>query len=361
MERQFKLDIGFRIIDNKRDLTILDTIRQVCNDGVKRKFYKVRCNKCGYVYLIKESNLITHQQKCGACCQNPSRAVLGINTIWDRARWMCDLGISEEDAKKYTYGSKSKVLVKCKLCGREKHVSIASVYRCKTIGCICGDGYSYPEKFVFSILEQLSVDFQTQYSFNDSNKRYDFYFKYNNENYIIETHGEQHYIGNSKTSNRNNSLKEELENDKYKKTLALVNGIKEENYIVVDCRKSELEWIKNHIIECKLNELFDLNKVDWIKCEKFALSNITKMICEYWTDHDLKSARELELVFKRGRSCILKHLSKGSRIGWCDYNKKIESEYYKQEANCILSKQKIRLYVLKKIIIQSENTKAKNI
>lgn len=42
MERQFKLDIGFRIIDNKRDLTILDTIRQVCNDGAKRK-------KFGYI------------------------------------------------------------------------------------------------------------------------------------------------------------------------------------------------------------------------------------------------------------------------------------------------------------------------
>ena len=33
------------------------------------------------------------------------RAKLGVNTIWDKARWMCDLGISEEDAKRI-YGAK---------------------------------------------------------------------------------------------------------------------------------------------------------------------------------------------------------------------------------------------------------------
>ena len=40
----YKYNIGDRIKDNNRDLTIID--RRIRND--KYKQYKYRCNKCGY-------------------------------------------------------------------------------------------------------------------------------------------------------------------------------------------------------------------------------------------------------------------------------------------------------------------------
>ena len=48
-----------------------------------------------------------------------------------------------------------------------------------------------------NVLNYLNIDFKTQVSKNTfnwcKNYRYDFYFELNNEKYIIETHGGQHY------------------------------------------------------------------------------------------------------------------------------------------------------------------------
>jgi len=55
------------------------------------------------------------------------------------------------------------------------------------------------------------------------------------------------------------AVEEEIENDRIKKELDINNGIKEENYIVIDCRCSDVDFINNN----KLNSLFDLSKIDW--------------------------------------------------------------------------------------------------
>ncbi len=189
----------------------------------------------------------------------------------------------------------------------------------------CGDGISYPEKFMFSVLEQLEVDFITQYSKPNekwcNNYRYDFYFEHNNEKYILETHGLQHY---KKCTWK--TLTQVKENDKLKKELALQNGIKEENYIIIDCRKSELEWIKKNVLNSKLNEIFDLNKIDWLKCEEFGRKNIIKVVCEYWCNRkNNETASDLSKIFKLNRNTIAKYLKQGCDIGWCIYEPKKES------------------------------------
>ena len=56
------------------------------------------------------------------------KAKLGVNTIWDKARWMCDLGVSEEDAKSYMPQSNKSINVTCPLCGRVKKIKISNIY-----------------------------------------------------------------------------------------------------------------------------------------------------------------------------------------------------------------------------------------
>ena len=104
---------------------------------------------------------------------------------------------------------------------------------------------------------------------------------------------------------------------------------------MLDCRKSELEWIKNSILNSKLNEIFDLNNIDWKECEKYALEGLTKQICEYWEEQKKvnKNVTIQILIdkFKLSRKTILKHLKKGMKMGWCEYDKKEEMEIEKRQ------------------------------
>ena len=61
-----------------------------------------------------------------------------------------------------------------------------------------------------------------------------------------------------------------------KKYIAVVDGeitdndIKEFGIgIVIDCKYSELNYIKRNILDSRLNEIFDLSIIDWLKCEEF--------------------------------------------------------------------------------------------
>ena len=254
---------------------------------------------------------------------------LGINTIYDKAKWMIDLGVSEEDAKKYTPNSSKKITVKCPYCNKEKKTKINNIYYNNSIGCTCGDGTSYPEKFTISLLDQLNVNYIKEYSpeWIDS-KKYDFYFELDNEKYIIETHGKQHYDDGFEIFGGRN-LKEEQQNDQYKRELALSNGIND--YIILDCRESSLDWIKSSIINSKLNKIFDLSNVDWFKCEKFALSNRVKEVCNYWKIHNEINGEELSVgylcdIFNLARSTVRKYLKIGVKFNWCNYNPEEERE-----------------------------------
>jgi hypothetical protein len=124
------------------------------------------------------------------------------------------------------------------------------------------------------------------------------------------------------------SLEEVQTNDKSKKELAIKNGIKKENYIVIDCRKSELEWIrdnKNGILSSKLNKLLDLNRIDWLKCEEFALSNRVKEACDLWNNKkENQTTNDISYIMKHNRATIIRWLKQGAKLGWCDYNAKVE-------------------------------------
>lgn len=280
---------------------------------------KHNCKKCNYnKYEVKPNGLL-QGNGCPVCSNQ--KAALGINTIWDTDRWMCDLGVSEEDAKKHSSRSGKKITVKCLDCGREKRIAIYQIYNNKSISCSCGDGKSYPEKFVMNVLEQLDVDFETEYSPDwIKPKRYDFYIS--SLNCVVETHGEQHYNDKFTIYNKSRLIKQQ-QNDKFKKEMALQNGVK--YYIEIDCRESNIEWIKNSILDSKLSELFDLSKIDWLQCVEFANKNIVKEICDYWNNkQEDETTSDLGRMFNLNGHTVNRYLKRGIKLGWCSYDPKEE-------------------------------------
>ena len=280
------------------------------------KAYFTRCIKDGYENPkpITESHL-----KRGDSCSVCSNQVIvkGINDLHTTANWMCQYIVNEEDWYRYAKQSNKKVTVKCPHCGQEKYMIICNLYN-RGFSCSCGDGNSYPNKFVVALLNQLNIDYEVEKTFSWSeNRRYDIYIP--SLNCIIENHGEQHYI----TSRRGRSLQEEQTNDLMKEILAKGNGVR--YYIELDCRESSLEWIKDSVMQSDLPKLlgFKEDDVNWNKCEEFALSNLVKQVCDYRRETN-KTANEIAKEFKLGLSTVILYLKRGVKLGWCEYDAKKE-------------------------------------
>ena len=275
-----------------------------------------------------------HGVGCSCCGKGNQITIKGINDIATTHPWMIKYFINVEDSYNYTYSSRERINFKCPNCGFEKEMIISNLYKFKFSCPNCSDGVSYPENFIYNLLKQLKEnnqlkDFVWQYT-SKNNKwvdsyRYDFYFEKNNNKYIIEANGEQHY----EYTGLKRTLEDEQNNDKNKMELAIKNGIKPENYIVIDCRKSELDFIKNNIINSKLNDIFDLSSVDWIKIGQDSEKSLVKEVCEYWHLHneinneDLTTG-DLGKIFKLNYGTIRNYLKKGNNLEWCGYDTKEE-------------------------------------
>ena len=332
---EFKIKIGTIFKDNKRDLVIVDRVfRRYKSESNKQnlKYYEYKCNKCGADLWIEESSLL---RGIGCSCCNGKTVVKGINDIATTNTWMLKYFVDKEDAYTHTYASNNKVLCKCPNCGTEKEMSINKLYN-RNFSCPqCSDGISYPEKIMFNLLKQLKSNNQLNnfiYQYTSKNNKwcntykYDFYFELNNEQYIIETHGGQHY-NYSFESCDGKSVEDTQQNDKNKKELAIQNGIKKENYIVIDCRKSELDFIKNNILNSRLNKIFDLSNIDWIKIGQYSEKSLVKEVCDYWNNKNyLENTLNLANIFNISRSTIINYLKKGKELGWCNYNPKEENK-----------------------------------
>lgn len=319
----FKYNIGDTIKDKKRNITIIDIKTEHDESGYLKKMYNCYCNKCTYKYWVIEG-AIDYGAGC-PCCSNQI-VVPGINDICTTDPWMVKyFQGGEDEAKLYTSGSGKEIYPKCPDCGRikDKSMKIMTIKHTKSIACKCSDGVSYPEKFFISMLDQLGINYIWQLNkkyFEWCGKfKYDFYLI--DYNYIVELHGEQHY----RDCSFGKIYKKQEINDKEKEHLALNNNI--DKYIVIDCRHSNVEWIKNKLDESILSDMFDLSNVDFCKCDEFASKNIIKEVCMYYEEHKPMLSSELSKIFKIGVTTLNSYLHKGNKIGWCNYDPKESRRY----------------------------------
>lgn len=324
---KFKYEIGHRFNTFDRSMEIIDrkyNPQTAYKNGKpytnNKKYYKYKCLKCGNEDWIYEYCLGDKMHtNCNACGKGAYKLIVGINDITTTAPWMVDyFQGGEEEASKYFKYSKDEIEMICPDCGRIHISTPHKVYSSHNLSCPCQDGWSYPNKFVYALLEQIGIDFETEKSFDWSNGRiYDDYIEYKDMKIITEQHGIQHYEREINSDSR--TLEEEIENDKLKMNLAINNGIT--NYIVINSSYSTMDFMKDSIISSGLLELFAVkhSSVDWLKCHEFATSNFSKRVCEYKNSHSNQTIKEIAKIFKISYQSALRYIKNGSQIGWCSY------------------------------------------
>lgn len=305
--------------------------------------YKYKCNKCGFncgehfkfglfkIELWIREHHLKGSRGC-SCCRGFA-VVKGINDISTTDPWLSKYIKNDEDCIKHTNNSHAKIQFICERCNKISVKKIHDVYRNQKYSCPhCSDGISMPEKFIISLIAQLNIDFKTQANKSDlkwikDRSRYDFYIP--SKNCIIETHGLQHYDNNIQFKNK--TLEELQASDKLKKELALSNGI--DHYIVLDCRFSKLDWIKNSIMNSELPKIlnFTMSGVNWEECLTFSINNtLVSEVCDMFNNG--KSASSILENFNciLSKTTIINYLKKGTKLGWCNYDPKKE----KQKSAC---------------------------
>lgn len=321
INHEYKYSVG-EIIEsvNSGKLQILEQIKMTKNRKYIEKYYKYKCLICGNIDNIYEYHL-NGKRGCNVCSNN--KILKGYNDLWTTHPKIAEMLKDPEEGYQITFGTNIKQIYICPNCGYEKNIAISTLLRCGLACPKCSDGISYSEKIMFSVLEQLNLIITTQLNKTtfDWCKEYKYDFYIPSINCIIETHGKQHYEEKAESSNFKRTLYEEQENDRIKKELSIKNGIKEENYIVIDCRKSELEFIKNKILNSKLNNQYDLSDINWLKCHEYACSSFVKKACDLWSK-GIKSTSEISEVLKLDRHTICNYLKQGSKIGLCKYDSK---------------------------------------
>lgn len=311
----FFYNIGDTIIDSKRNLEITNRYysKKEWNEySYNIKNYDIHCNSCGYDSIGIEEKALKKNAMC-KCCVG-AVFVEGKNdvaTIYPDSIKYFQGGI--EEAKMYQRGSQKRIYPICPICGRvsnKKHI-VANIAR-KGFSCICSDGFSYPEKFMYNILEQLDIDFIWQASKANLNwikcdYRYDFYVpKYN---LIIETDGKQH-----KEDAWNNNAIDIRENDKNKEIYARKNG--NVVFVRIDCSLSNEKYIKNSILNSELKKIFDLDGINFSKANEFALHNSLLIeVANYKKENPLATNGEISKLFKISTVTVRRYLLKGVELG----------------------------------------------
>lgn len=213
--------------------------------------------------------------------------------------------------EKYALNSHKKIWWKCPYCKHEFKRVIADVSKRGFICPNCGDGISYPNKFVKEVLNQLNLEFEREVQFDWSDgKRYDFFIP---PNTIIEVHGEQHYKDSWSFEVKCEDVQK---NDLHKKEIAMLNGIKD--YIEIDARKSSDVWLKKNVVQ-ELGNRYDLNKVDWVSVTNNSTKNILDKCLELWNKS--KSVQEIATELNLSVNCVRDKLKFLTDNELCDYDR----------------------------------------
>lgn len=231
-------------------------------------------------------------------------------------------------------GSRKKIWIKCPYCGYRDYLN-ARVF-CKRVNpCkVCGDGVSYPEKFISCMLKQLNIKYKKDIAFEWSDDRkYDFYFEFNNKKIIIETNGSQHYKKEfERIGEEARTLEKEIENDIYKEKIAKKYI---DYYIKLECSESNKTHIVNSIYNSDLyiifKEVFD--KINFDECDYFAINNsIFRDVCNLWNSNDTITTTDISNELNLDIGTVIKYLKRGNEHGICNYSNEIGKERGKIKA-----------------------------
>lgn len=287
-------------------------------DTVEKAFYKVKCLKCKKEYIV-DLNFLSYPY-CRVCAG--FEVLYGYNDITTTDPWMIPYFESESEAKKYMSGTEKSIIPKCPKCGRkhDKEVRVIKLkkqgFRCK----YCNDNTPMTEKVIISLLDYVGIPYihlarNKVLPFNAKNKEYDFYLP--TLSCIVEVNGKQHYKDSLINGYRFVSAKEVKKNDKYKYELAKGSI---EHYIVIDCSKSDFDYIKKSIIKSGLLKILDISsdEIDWGVCKSGCIKTLQEKICSDYKNNYM-TVKELAKKYGKSHHTVYDALKFGNDIGICTY------------------------------------------
>lgn len=294
------------------------------------EFYTLKCQKCGYEF--ERDSYTTESRDVGCPCCTNKAVVAGINDVSTTDPWMVKFfqgGVKE--AELYTSGSVKKIYPVCPDCGRvrDKPMAICELKRYHGFQCVCSDGKTFPNKFIYGVAEELlrlgQIErFKSEYGLD--NKAYDMCFM--DEGILVEMDSGVNH-GHVNLKHKKKPIPSaEFRNDLHKDQIAEDNNF---NLIRIDCYKSEFDFIKQNVMESELAKIFDLSVIEWNNVLELCTTNLVKKVCEYKAQH--QNDRVVEIAEKFGLSDVTtrKYLRMGSELGWCVFDPQSDYEHYLSE------------------------------
>ena len=315
---KYKYEKGREFKGEKKDITILDRKKESGSGpggNITRKKYQYRCNRCGYIGWTEENALERSAVVCSHCAGKT--AVRGKTDIATEAPWMVPFFQEKDRHLVYTCRKQSdiKIYPICSQCRRvrETAMSINTLYTNHSIACPrCSDSVSYPEKYVYEVFCQLGVPMiyhpgveilpwcrPFQYDFYDRGK-----------GVLVETNGMHHY---KEVKHFGRSLEQVRISDDKKKKLAAEHGILPRNYLVLDCRYSRPDYIKESLLKDQALQAvypFKEGDIDWEECERAHMKSFYWEIFCYKENHPGITEKEIADHFRIYRSTVVKALKK---------------------------------------------------
>lgn len=248
---------------------------------INAKFLHVPCNA---EFDCTPERILIVKNAC-PCCGYNSKQQPFVNDIYATNKLLYESLVNKENGHRYRAHSNKIVEFYCPYCGDVVSKSINEAQSrgicCKN--CISKRKGSYGERLIGSILSSLNIKFKSEYSPNWVKPyRYDFYFKTNSQEYIIEVDGQWHYKDNTK---KGMTVDQRQEIDRIKDKMASEHGIIviriDANYGSHNRRKYMFDSIKNNT---ELNTLFDLSCIDLQECEINSCKNVYDEIIHIWND-----------------------------------------------------------------------------
>lgn len=256
---------------------------------------------------------------CPFCSGN---AVLkGYNDLWTTNPEMAKMLKYSNIGYEISRGSHKEVEWICPTCGLPK-ISAPKQVAAYGLACArCSDGISYPNRLIVALLNQLKISaLHPEWSPEWVGRcRYDVYFIHNNQEYIVEMDGGLGHGGIDITTQGRDV--QGLERDIFKDEQAFLHNIE---VIRIDCRyerndiHNRCKYIKESILNSKLNSLFDLTAIDWNRCNKEATDSMHMIAAKHY-DAGI-GIQEIADELRVHYSTVYNWLKRMSKEGLCTYN-----------------------------------------
>lgn len=275
---------------------------------------EIKCNQCNNNFTRISASITSGNVCCPVCdsAKVTNSTIYNLTDLWGTDPEIANLLEDPQIGHKYKRCSDIKTVFICPDCNYRNINSIAKVtsrgFKCK----LCGGTISYPNQFLYSILDQIGICFKPEYIIHGYPYRYDAFFIYDNDKYLIEMDGA---YGHGCIDTANRTKHEQIMDDFAKDQIAKDNGYK---LIRIDCKYRDIEirfeYIKKSIINSDLYKILNIPDCIFETANKNASMSKLEQVVDLWND-GVRSYSVYTQKLHKHRATIRKYLFQASEIG----------------------------------------------